>query len=525
MIADPLTKLHCCIRSDGGGAIVLTSEERAKDLRRPPVWVLGSGETSSHTTMSEWEDFTEAPAIRSGKLAFERAGITPADVDTCQIYDAFTSMVLLSLEALGFCGRGEGGAFVEDGKLRVGGALPTNTDGGGLSACHPGMRGMFLMVEAVKQLRGEAGARQVPDARHRVRQRNRRLVLVGRDAPPRHRLTHLAGPSRRSTDAGSGQRGGAEEAAVDEPGERVQHLVVVEAEITGREGVAEPLDERHERGDRGRGVGRLVRTALVHPPAEHARDVGERAHSEPVHLTVADLVFHPRPDHDAVAAVRRDETLEEGAELREPLVGGVDRPDLLGQRVHLLRTVDRQRPEQVFLVGEVEIEGAVRGPGGAHDVVHPALVVAAFGEHPHAGVREPAHGLAALSPQLALARRCPGGGALRPRAELCDPEPMLPQTMREAARQFGDATAYVTEDGRALSFNDLDRSRTKSRPGCSRRGVRAGDVVALVLPPGPEYLLAYLGAAKLGAITTGVNDRLSRPERDDVLDARRARGS
>jgi acetyl-CoA acetyltransferase len=165
MIADPLTKLHCCIRSDGGGAIVLTTEERAKDLAAAPVYVLGSGETSSHTTMSEWEDFTLAPAVRSGKLAFERAGLTPADVDICQIYDAFTSMVLMSLEALGFCGLGEGGPFVADGKLRVGGALPTNTDGGGLSSCHPGMRGMFLMVEAVKQLRGEAGARQVQDAK------------------------------------------------------------------------------------------------------------------------------------------------------------------------------------------------------------------------------------------------------------------------------------------------------------------------------------------------------------------------
>jgi acetyl-CoA acetyltransferase len=165
MIADPLTKLHCCIRSDGGGAIVLTSEERAKDLPGTPVYVLGSGETSSHTTMSEWEDFTLSPAVRSGKLAFERAGLTPADVDVCQIYDAFTSMVLMSLEALGFCEIGEGGPFVEDGKLRVGGALPTNTDGGGLSCCHPGMRGMFLMVEAVKQLRGAAGDRQVPDAR------------------------------------------------------------------------------------------------------------------------------------------------------------------------------------------------------------------------------------------------------------------------------------------------------------------------------------------------------------------------
>jgi acetyl-CoA acetyltransferase len=165
MIADPLTKLHCCIRSDGGGAIVLTSEERAKDLPGTPVVVLGSGETSSHTTMSEWEDFAVSPAVRSGKLAFERAGLTPADVDICQIYDAFTSMVLMSLEALGFCAIGEGGPFVEDGKLRVGGALPTNTDGGGLSCCHPGMRGMFLMVEAVKQLRGEAGDRQVPDAK------------------------------------------------------------------------------------------------------------------------------------------------------------------------------------------------------------------------------------------------------------------------------------------------------------------------------------------------------------------------
>lgn len=165
MIADPLTRLHCCIRSDGGGAVVLASEERARDLAKEPVWVLGSGETTSHTTMSEWEDFTESPAVRSGKLAFERAGLTPDDVDVCQIYDAFTPMVLLSFEALGFCKKGEGGPFVEDGKMRVGGALPTNTDGGGLSCCHPGMRGIFLMIEAVCQLRAEAGPRQVPDAK------------------------------------------------------------------------------------------------------------------------------------------------------------------------------------------------------------------------------------------------------------------------------------------------------------------------------------------------------------------------
>ncbi|MDQ1467905.1 MAG: hypothetical protein QOH10_2320, partial [Actinomycetota bacterium] len=164
MMADPLTKLHCCIRSDGGGAVVLTSEDRARDLAKQPVWVLGTGETVDHTTMSEWEDFTVSPALRSGHLAFERAGVTPADIDLCQIYDAFTPMVLLTFEALGFCGKGEAGPFVEDGKMRVGGALPTNTDGGGLSHCHPGMRGMFLLVEAVRQLRREAHGRQVENA-------------------------------------------------------------------------------------------------------------------------------------------------------------------------------------------------------------------------------------------------------------------------------------------------------------------------------------------------------------------------
>jgi acetyl-CoA acetyltransferase len=163
-IADPLTQLHCCIRSDGGGAIVLTSEERARDLAAQPVWVLGTGESVSHTTMSEWDDFTESPAVRSGALAFERAGVAPDEIDVCQIYDAFTPMVLLSFEALGFCKKGEGGPFVEGGTMRVDGSMPTNTDGGGLSACHPGMRGIFLLVEAVRQLRGECGDRQVAGA-------------------------------------------------------------------------------------------------------------------------------------------------------------------------------------------------------------------------------------------------------------------------------------------------------------------------------------------------------------------------
>src|SRR5882762_9464449 len=119
LIADPLTTLHCCIRSDGGGSVVLTSEERARDLAARPVWVLGTGEAVSHTTMSEWEDFTESPAARSGRLAFERAGVTPDEIDVCEIYDAFTPMVLLSFEALGFCKKGDGGPFLEGGTMRV----------------------------------------------------------------------------------------------------------------------------------------------------------------------------------------------------------------------------------------------------------------------------------------------------------------------------------------------------------------------------------------------------------------------
>ncbi|MFF9406527.1 acetyl-CoA acetyltransferase [Streptomyces anandii] len=162
LIADPFTKLHCCLRSDGGAAVVLAAEEYARDCRTAPVWVLGTGEHVSHTTMSEWPDFTVSPAAVSGRLAFERAGVGPREIDFAEIYDAFTYMTLVTLEDLGFCGKGEGGAFVEKGRLLVeGGGLPVNTDGGGLSAQHPGMRGLFLLVEAVRQLRGEAGERQV----------------------------------------------------------------------------------------------------------------------------------------------------------------------------------------------------------------------------------------------------------------------------------------------------------------------------------------------------------------------------
>jgi acetyl-CoA acetyltransferase len=165
MIADPFTALQCCLRSDGGAAAVLVAEDRVADLPVQPVWVLGAGEHVSHVSMGQWEDFTTGPAAVSGKLAFQRAGVTPADIDVCQLYDAFTYMLLITLEDLGFCKKGEGGSLVENGALRLGGALPTNTDGGGLSCLHPGMRGLFLIVEAVRQLRGEGGERQVPDAR------------------------------------------------------------------------------------------------------------------------------------------------------------------------------------------------------------------------------------------------------------------------------------------------------------------------------------------------------------------------
>lgn len=166
MIADPYTKLQCCIRSDGGCAVILAAEDRVPDTLKQPVWVLGHGQHASHTTMSEWPDFTVSPAAISGPIAFEQAGVTPDEIDVCTIYDAFTYMEMVTLEDLGFCKKGEGGSFVENGRIRLGGDLPTNPDGGGLSACHPGMRGLFLLVEAARQLRREhTPDRQVPNAR------------------------------------------------------------------------------------------------------------------------------------------------------------------------------------------------------------------------------------------------------------------------------------------------------------------------------------------------------------------------
>jgi acetyl-CoA acetyltransferase len=190
LVADPLHKLDCCVISDGGAACVVTTGERAADLRRAPVHILGGAHASTHhLNISAMGDLTTTAAALSGPAAFARAGVTPADVDVAQIYDSFTITVVLSVEDLGFCAKGEGGAFVEDGGLGLGGRLPTNTDGGGLSSCHPGMRGMFLVVEAVRQLRGECGETQVPDARIAVAHGTGGVLstgatlVLGRDAP------------------------------------------------------------------------------------------------------------------------------------------------------------------------------------------------------------------------------------------------------------------------------------------------------------------------------------------------------
>jgi acetyl-CoA acetyltransferase len=156
LISDPLHKLDACVISDGGGAIVLTTAERARDLRRAPVSVLSTGSAQTHWNISTMRDFTTTAATTAGSLAFRRAGLTPEQVDVLLCYDSFTVTVLLLLEDLGFCSKGEGGRFVKDGSIALGGRLPVNPDGGGLSALHPGMRGIFLLIEAVRQLRGDA---------------------------------------------------------------------------------------------------------------------------------------------------------------------------------------------------------------------------------------------------------------------------------------------------------------------------------------------------------------------------------
>ncbi len=165
-VAEPLHLLDCCLVTDGGGAVVVTTAERVHDLRQTPVWVLGHGEAHTHNTIANMPDLaTHQAAVASGRDAFAMAGLTPADIDVAEIYDSFTITVVMTLEALGFCGRGEGGSFVSEQRTAPGGPFPMNTNGGGLSYCHPGMYGIFLLIEATRQLRGECGPRQVEGAR------------------------------------------------------------------------------------------------------------------------------------------------------------------------------------------------------------------------------------------------------------------------------------------------------------------------------------------------------------------------
>jgi acetyl-CoA acetyltransferase len=164
MQSSPLHLLDCCLVTDGAGAFVMTTARRARDLHKPPVYVLGAATCHDHSMISQMPDLTVTPGAVSGASAFGQAGVKSSDVDVLMGYDSFTITALLHLEDLGFCAKGEGGAFVEGGRTAPGGPLPMNTNGGGLSYTHPGQYGIFLIVEATRQLRGEAGPRQVPGA-------------------------------------------------------------------------------------------------------------------------------------------------------------------------------------------------------------------------------------------------------------------------------------------------------------------------------------------------------------------------
>jgi acetyl-CoA acetyltransferase len=165
-IAWPFNLLDCCLVTDAGGAYVMTTTERAKTLKQTPAIVMGVGESHDHSMISQMPSYTSFAARNSGKTAMEMAGVKHADIDLAMIYDSFTYTVLLSLEELGFCGKGEGGAFVSGQRTAPGGEFPMNTNGGGLSYTHSGMYGMFAIIEAVRQVRGDyadQGIRQVPD--------------------------------------------------------------------------------------------------------------------------------------------------------------------------------------------------------------------------------------------------------------------------------------------------------------------------------------------------------------------------
>jgi acetyl-CoA acetyltransferase len=164
LVSDPLGVRDCCLVTDGAAAVVMVRAERAPDHAARPVYLLGAASAVTHADIAAMPDLTVTGAAQSGARAFAQAGVGPADIDVLQLYDAFTINPILFLEDLGFCAKGEGGPFVEGGRIAPGGSLPVNTSGGGLSYCHPGMFGLFTVVESVRQLRGEAGDRQVAGA-------------------------------------------------------------------------------------------------------------------------------------------------------------------------------------------------------------------------------------------------------------------------------------------------------------------------------------------------------------------------
>ncbi len=165
MVSDPLTVRDCCLVTDGAGAFVLVRADRAKNMKQKPVYVLGNSTACWNRQITSMQDLTITAAQQSGKIAFEMAGVKPSDIDVVEVYDAFTINTILFLEDLGFCKKGEGGAFVSNGNIAPGGILPVNTNGGGLSCVHPGMYGIFILIEAVRQLRGSCGERQVDGAK------------------------------------------------------------------------------------------------------------------------------------------------------------------------------------------------------------------------------------------------------------------------------------------------------------------------------------------------------------------------
>ena len=164
MISEPFTLFDCCVVTDGGGAVIVTRPNRAKDLKQQPVYLLGAGEAHWHRHIHQMSDLTATAGRDSGNRAFEMAGLTPKDIDVCELYDAFSIFPIMHLEDLGFCEKGEGGPFISGGRIGPGGDCPVNTNGGGMSYCHPGMYGIFTLIEATRQLRGQGEDRQIDGA-------------------------------------------------------------------------------------------------------------------------------------------------------------------------------------------------------------------------------------------------------------------------------------------------------------------------------------------------------------------------